>query len=40
MCNIIRYEECEYVLPSLLLTNQVRVDRIRKGSGDEVNKDE
>ena len=40
MCNIIRCEECEYAFPFLPLTNQVRVDRTGKSSGDEVNKSE
>ena len=40
MCNIIRCEEYQYVVPSLLLTNKVRADRARKSSGDEVNENE
>ena len=40
MCEIIRCKKYEYALPSLLLTEQVRADRTRKGSGDEVNKNE
>ena len=40
MCEIIRCKKYEYALPFLLLTEQVRADRTRKGSGDEVNKNE
>ena len=40
MCEIVRCKKYDYALPSLLLTEQVRADRTRKGSGDEVNKNE
>ena len=40
MCEIIRCKKYEYALPSLLFTEQVGADRTRRGSGDEVNKNE
>ena len=40
MCEIIRRKKYEYALPPFLLTEQVGADGTRKGSGDEVNKNE
>ena len=38
MCNVVRCQEYEYALPSLLLANKVGADRNRKGGGDEVSR--
>ena len=38
MCNVIRCQEYEYALPSLLLANKAGADRNRKGGGDEVSR--